>query len=294
MKALLRKLATVVVVCMLVVPGEARQGKVKKEHEIKVQLPKIERSEVKEERDWQRSGRVPVPVDTDWNGDTMQQEDLRREAMPLLMAGTDLCPHNMRRFMVRQEPREFAPGCDFVPLLREDWRPSAYTDGNSVWFTRGMLRHLKSADEFRVVLGHEIGHILAGHVRRKINRRAWAQIGGVLLGGIASKDLPEWEARRNMRNLASVGDMMAIGFSKKFELEADYIGGYLTVLSGGDLDTASMMWRRWGKGQRGSFFRSHPTESKRFVVLRKTSNEIGRKVASGERLVPNVRKRTNR
>src|SRR4051812_2765000 len=43
---------------------------------------------------------------------------------------------------------------------------NAWTDGSTVWVTRGMLRFLKSDDELAAVLGHEIGHALRGHIRQ--------------------------------------------------------------------------------------------------------------------------------
>src|SRR5262249_26961518 len=43
---------------------------------------------------------------------------------------------------------------------------NAWTDGKTVWITRGMLRFLKSDDELAAVLGHEMGHALRGHIRQ--------------------------------------------------------------------------------------------------------------------------------
>src|ERR1041385_1785203 len=51
---------------------------------------------------------------------------------------------------------------------------NAWTDGKTVWITRGMLRFLKSDDELATVLGHEVGHALRGHIRQGVTQDLFA------------------------------------------------------------------------------------------------------------------------
>ena len=46
--------------------------------------------------------------------------------------------------------------CNFVPFITEAPLPNAFTDGSLVFFTKGMLRTIHNADEFRAILGHEM------------------------------------------------------------------------------------------------------------------------------------------
>lgn len=41
---------------------------------------------------------------------------------------------------------------------------SAWTDGEAVWITRGMMRFLKNDDELALVLAHEMAHAYQGHI----------------------------------------------------------------------------------------------------------------------------------
>lgn len=48
-------------------------------------------------------------------------------------------------------------------IVVEDEQINAWTDGDSVYITTGMLNFTKSSDEIAFVLGHELGHIVLGH-----------------------------------------------------------------------------------------------------------------------------------
>ena len=43
---------------------------------------------------------------------------------------------------------------------------NAWTDGQNITITKGLLRVLKNEDELAVILGHEMGHVLAGDTSR--------------------------------------------------------------------------------------------------------------------------------
>lgn len=251
----------------------------------KVDTPKLDKADIKAERSWQRGsgGDDSRVVTREWNWLTMDETDLFQHAMPVLEANVDLCGE--RVLFVPDDMDGQKKICDFLPFIVGESYPNAFTDGKAVYFTKGMLREFRNPDEYRAVLGHEIGHVLAGHLRKKQRNAA---IGSVL-GGLAAA--AAGVGGQALNDAAGLGALAAIGFSKKYELEADYIGAYFTARSGGSVDVAAGMWRRLGTGAKGSFLDSHPSSSERFVLLKATAEEIARKRENGEAIEPNLKRR---
>lgn len=263
-----------------------------KKDEIRVVTPRLDKAEIRAERDWQRENRDDEKrVSREWNWLEMNETDLFRHALPLLEANADLCGD--RVLLVPVDDGETRV-CDFLPYIESTPWPNAYTDGRSVYFTKGMLRAIRNADEFRAILGHEIGHVLAGHLRKKRRNAALGAIAGALVGAAAANQAGQTPGGMNvmMGDFMNLGAASALAFSKKYELEADYIGAYFNARAGGSVETAAGMWRRWGKGGKNTFLGSHPTESERFVLLRTTASEIAAKFDAGEPVVPNLKRET--
>lgn len=49
-------------------------------------------------------------------------------------------------------------------VVVDDDKPNAWTDGTTVTITKGMLKFLQTDDEIATILGHEIGHVMLGHI----------------------------------------------------------------------------------------------------------------------------------
>ncbi len=249
----------------------------------KLNLPDLDRAAVKAEAKWQRDvDPEDVYVSADWNWMEMTQADLIRHALPVLTANVELCPDDVVTLPVDGENVE---ACGFIPYYDQvNPYPNAYTDGSYIWITGGMVRAIRNADEYRSIVAHEIGHVLADHIKKK-RRRAWigAAVGalaGAYAGGAADQ----------VHDMAALGASFgAMAFSKKMELEADYIGGYMLARSGGSIKTASDMWRRFGDGGKGSFLGSHPSSAQRFVLMRDIAAEYKAKQDNGQPLLPNVK-----
>lgn len=241
-------------------------------------LPELSRQAVRAEANWMSSASPQeARIVPEWNWVTMTQADLVLHAMPILEANVDLCGEDVIDYLGTVV-------CDYFPFyMSGDSRANAFTDGRFIYITAGMVRQLRNADEYRVIIGHEMGHVMANHVQRKRRRAlAGAVIGAVLSAGLATQGV-------NTGDLASAGAQLgAQSFSKKFELQADYIGSYLLARSGGDVDSASQLWRRFGEGKkRQSWVGSHPSDAKRFVQMQAVDREIRAKRESGAALVPN-------
>ena len=160
-----------------------------------------------------------------------------------------------------------APEMVFVVVDDPMVNAMALPDGY-IFIFRGLISHLRSEDELAGVIGHEIGHVLARHGRRKVLP---ARIGGALgwVGAIltGSGDVKE------------LADMMTLelvqGYGREFELEADEYGGRLAAQAGYNPHAMieaiqvlkdNQLFQRNVQGRKGTYhglFSSHPRNDKR-------------------------------
>jgi predicted Zn-dependent protease len=140
---------------------------------------------------------------------------------------------------------------------------NAWTDGKTVWVTRGMLRFLKSDDELAAVLGHEVGHALRGHIRQGLAQdilgTALAVPAGIFGGSIGQ------QIAARMVQLATAK------FDRDREREADLYGLLWAHRAGYDIDQGKEVFKRIaiempGSMERG-FLSTHPTAPERFLAL---------------------------
>jgi predicted Zn-dependent protease len=119
--------------------------------------------------------------------------------------------------------------------------------------TTGMMR-LVSDDELALVVGHDMAHIVMGHIE-----------GGTGLYRVVRTSAPLTTRRAAI------------------EIEADYVGAYLAAGAGYDVRGAADLWRRLASGQ---FDAAHPSSGERLAMARAVADEIVRKRAAHIALVP--------
>jgi predicted Zn-dependent protease len=148
--------------------------------------------------------------------------------------------------------------------------------GGRVYVTRGLLALANSEAELAGVLGHEIGHVIAGHGEDRIRRGNRVGIGvivGVLIGGLLN-------GSEGMGDAAEWGMSLAQGYlarhSQTEEFEADAAGIRLLAWAGydpeaqatflGNLGAQEALDRRMAGQDAGAgfdFFASHPSTDER-------------------------------
>ena len=181
-----------------------------------------------------------------------------------------------------QEQRLEVPldlACDYKIGLTARGIINAFADGYSVKVDTGMMRFLRTDDELALVIGHEIAHNLMGHIPKKWGNFA---VGSVL-------DLALFLATGYQSS--SFGQMSAqLLNSQGFELEADYVGLYLTAGAGYEIDDAPELWRRMGlfypEAVDPKIWSTHPSSSERAASLVLSVQEVKDKLAAGESLIP--------
>ncbi|HEY6199715.1 MAG TPA: M48 family metalloprotease [Candidatus Binatia bacterium] len=142
---------------------------------------------------------------------------------------------------------------------------NAWTDGKTVWITRGMLRFLKNDDELAAVLGHEMGHALRGHIRQGVVQDVFGTALSIP-AGIFGGNIGQQVAAR-MVQLATAK------FDRDREREADMYGLLWAHRAGFNVDEGKEVFKRIaiempGSTERG-FLSTHPTAPERFLALDK-------------------------
>jgi predicted Zn-dependent protease len=142
---------------------------------------------------------------------------------------------------------------------------SAWTDGDSVSVTRGMMRFLKSDDELALVLAYEMAHAYRGHIAY-----------------LRAKHIIEAALHAAMDIFAPGSGTAAVvlmdAASKKFdrdqEREADLHGMIWAHEAGFDVSVGKDLWRRMAielpESVETGFLSSHPSSAHRFVSLERT------------------------
>lgn len=158
---------------------------------------------------------------------------------------------------------------------------NATANGRSITINNGLIVFAESPEEIQFVIGHELAHNIASHVPKA---RAGAGIG--LIFDIA---------------LAGYGRVWAGGvfsyfgvraMSKRYEREADYLAMYYLANADVDLDDIESFWRRMASMdiRRTGFTLTHPATPERFIMMKKTREEIEAKRAKGQALVPETKR----
>jgi hypothetical protein len=149
--------------------------------------------------------------------------------------------------------------CGYPIDVVNDGAINAYADGQRVFLTYGMMRFVESDDELAVVLGHELGHNVQGHIDAKRSNAAVGTIFDIVA------------AAYGVNTGGAFGSAGGASFSQEFETEADLFGAYAMARAGVAPETAAYFWRRMGAEHSGSiksaYGESHPGTAQRFLQL---------------------------
>uniref|UniRef100_A0A5B6Z9B3 Peptidase M48 domain-containing protein n=1 Tax=Davidia involucrata TaxID=16924 RepID=A0A5B6Z9B3_DAVIN len=132
--------------------------------------------------------------------------------------------------------------------------------GKIVVFT-GLLEHFRSDSEIATIIGHEIGHAVARHAAEGITKNLWFAILQLILYQFIMPDL--------VNTMSTL--LLRLPFSRRMEMEADYIGLLLIASAGYDPRVAPKVYEKLGKVTGDSALRdylsTHPSGKKRAQLL---------------------------
>ncbi|WP_019961029.1 M48 family metallopeptidase [Woodsholea maritima] len=180
--------------------------------------------------------------------------------------------------------------CDQDFRIHPSMEIGAFTDGQTLHITQGMMMFARNDEDLAFVLGHEMAHGSEGHIdAKRLNRWAGTLAGFALDGALLASGL-------NTGGLFTETGYAtgAEAYSQEFEEEADYVGLYYAARAGFNLDTARDFWRRLGAQMPETLLKgaTHPTSPRRLVLMDATRAEIYAKLNAGDVLEPNRQPQT--
>ncbi len=127
-------------------------------------------------------------------------------------------------------------------------------------------------DELAAVIGHEVGHAIAKHGQERASQELLASLGGQVLGVAVSGKSAEVQQAVSVAYGLGTQYGALLPYSRKHELEADYIGIVLATLAGYDANAAVTLWQKMGAAgtsQTATFMSTHPSSEQRISKLLK-------------------------
>ncbi|KAE8724018.1 hypothetical protein F3Y22_tig00011079pilonHSYRG00192 [Hibiscus syriacus] len=132
--------------------------------------------------------------------------------------------------------------------------------GKIVVFT-GLLEYFRTDSEIATIIGHEVAHAVARHIAETITKNLWFAILQLILYQFIMPDLVNTMSALFFR----------LPFSRRMELEADYIGLLLLASAGYDPRIAPKVFEKLGKVAKDStlqdYLSTHPSGKKRAQLL---------------------------
>ena len=152
-------------------------------------------------------------------------------------------------------------------LIQDDKTVNAWVmpGGKAAVYT-GILPYTRDETGLAVVLGHEVGHALAGHGNERLSQGLLTQLGGTALA-VALQSQPQQTQALFMQAFGvgtSVGFLLP--YSRLHESEADRIGLTLMARAGYDPREAVPFWQRMQAQEQSrppEFLSTHPAPETR-------------------------------
>ncbi len=160
---------------------------------------------------------------------------------------------------------------EFV-LFKDDDSVNAFAlPGGKVGVYTGMFKLIENEDELAIVIGHEIGHVVARHGVSRMSTQLVMSLGGVALG-VASSDLSTEQQALVLGAYGVSSELfVALPYSRSNEVEADHIGLIYAARAGYDPRVAIGFWEKMGRMSSGSLeiLSTHPASATRIEEMRK-------------------------
>ena len=158
-----------------------------------------------------------------------------------------------------------------VNVIADESEVNAFVlPGGKIFVFTGILKVAENDDQLAAILGHEIAHQIARHAAEKLSFYKvlfWLKfLAAMLIGDSASF----------LFNPLLLQLGLQLPFSRKCEVEADYIGLLLMSQACFDPRQSILFWQRMtevGKGQGAQFLSTHPSHQTRITKLNEWMRE---------------------
>ena len=144
--------------------------------------------------------------------------------------------------------------------------------GGKIVVYEGLMSIVSSDDELAVVVGHEVAHAVAKHSNERMSQQVMAQYGAQILSAtVANKSAMVQTLASGVFGLGAQYGVM-LPFSRKHEIEADYMGTIFMAMAGYNPEVAVTFWQKMSSSSSAKvpqFMSTHPSDAKRIAELQK-------------------------
>jgi len=158
-------------------------------------------------------------------------------------------------------------------LIEDDKVVNAWAmPGGKVAVYTGILPYTKDETGLAVVLGHEIGHAIAGHGNERMSQGLLAEMGGLALSVALSQQPGATQALFQQAYGLGMNVGFLLPYSRLQESEADRIGIIFMARAGYDPRMAIPFWERMnaqGGSRPPEFLSTHPAPASRVENLKR-------------------------
>ncbi len=229
-----------------------------------------------------------VTGETQYIGITVEQEiALGLQAAPQMAAEFGGLDPNQQdqaivdqvgNLIVQRSPAASTPYEYEFHLLEDDQTINAFAlPGGQIFITRALFDQLQTEGELAGVLGHEIGHVVAGHSAEHI---AKAELTQGLTGAavLATYDPNNPTSASSAQVAALIGQLVNLKFGRDDELEADVLGVCFINDSGYDPSELISVMQILAASSQGDqppeFFSTHPNPESRIQRIQEAIQNI--------------------
>lgn len=164
---------------------------------------------------------------------------------------------------------------------------NASADGHKLVVSRKLVQLVNKDEQLAFIISHELAHNIMGH----LDDQQTNLTGGALLGAIFDVAAAGVGANTGGSLTRLGGQMGVLSFSPSYEQEADYVGMYILKRAGYNIDKAPDVWRMMSAVNPDAIYTgtTHPTSPERFVMMKKSIQEIKEKSRAGKALLPEMK-----
>ena len=168
--------------------------------------------------------------------------------------------------------------CNWEVTYSPEEEINAYaSDSSTIVIYKGIVQYARNDAEIAMVIAHEMSHHIANHIRESQN----SQAAGALIGGLAMAVLlgaTDTYYPDGVQVGMMVGAMAGVlTYSRKQEMEADYIAAYIISKSGFGLEDGRGILVKLGRisgGTTSTVLDTHPAGPERVAAWDLAAEEI--------------------
>lgn len=161
-------------------------------------------------------------------------------------------------------------------LVKSDEVNAFCMPGGKIVVYEGLMKLVSSDDELAVVVGHEVAHAVAKHSNERMSQELVTQYGATILNEALSTKSAAVQSIGN--TVFGVGTQLGVmlPYSRKHELEADYMGLILMTIAGYNPEVAVGFWQKMSAngGNTPELLSTHPNDANRIAEIKKHLAEI--------------------